>query len=682
MSTAITYIRAFMLVLFLWTSLNGMAQTTADSETLEKLRKDMYYHFSKHNNNEFIETVEALKKVAKALKNEKDYYKAYGNQAVYTSTNISRGQAIDIAKAIYKEAEQEKSYYGLFTANFVLGTIYSALLQHDEARLRYQDAIEILEQHFPEESTAAIYLAICKIERALNHTDKVDEYVKKVLDDSKTSMQHRLNAMSYRCMNLAYMKAPMETRDKAYAEREELKAKYGHDDNFGYIVDFDQAVLHGEFDRAKRIIDQLPDNHKTSKLLYYSKLYYASEDYKTAYIYENKYWYHLDSINSAQIKKTSLDMGMMIDKVQAENEAKSLRLINKQLRMEEMAHELKQKEMQEQALSMKLENEKRRLQESEALRANDSLMAYNKDLRLSEIRSKLEARENEARTERIKWIAAGVLAAIAIFFIAIYANTRRKQLRQLKAAYDKLEETTAAKERIESELRIAREIQMAMVPHEFPSSKSLDIYAQMTPAKEVGGDLYDFVLLDDKLYFCVGDVSGKGVPAALFMSMSARLFRTLCNYSLSPAQIATSMNNELAQNNDNGMFVTMFIGLLNLKSGVLEFCNAGHNPPILDGNFIDMEPNAPIGLWEGLDYEGQTLGDITGMQLFVYSDGLNEAENADNDQYSDERMQDFVRKHHNLGCHQLIDSLEQDVESHVNGAAPSDDLTMLCIRKY
>lgn len=682
MSTAITYIRAFMLVLFLWTSLNGMAQTTADSETLEKLRKDMYYHFSKHNNNEFIETVEALKKVAKALKNEKDYYKAYGNQAVYTSTNISRGQAIDIAKAIYKEAEQEKSYYGLFTANFVLGTIYSALLQHDEARLRYQDAIEILEQHFPEESTAAIYLAICKIERALNHTDKVDEYVKKVLDDSKTSMQHRLNAMSYRCMNLAYMKAPMETRDKAYAEREELKAKYGHDDNFGYIVDFDQAVLHGEFDRAKRIIDQLPDNHKTSKLLYYSKLYYASEDYKTAYIYENKYWYHLDSINSAQIKKTSLDMGMMIDKVQAENEAKSLRLINKQLRMEEMAHELKQKEMQEQALSMKLENEKRRLQESEALRANDSLMAYNKDLRLSEIHSKLEARENEARTERIKWIAAGVLAAIAIFFIAIYANTRRKQLRQLKAAYDKLEETTAAKERIESELRIAREIQMAMVPHEFPSSKSLDIYAQMTPAKEVGGDLYDFVLLDDKLYFCVGDVSGKGVPAALFMSMSARLFRTLCNYSLSPAQIATSMNNELAQNNDNGMFVTMFIGLLNLKSGVLEFCNAGHNPPILDGNFIDMEPNAPIGLWEGLDYEGQTLGDITGMQLFVYSDGLNEAENADNDQYSDERMQDFVRKHHNLGCHQLIDSLEQDVESHVNGAAPSDDLTMLCIRKY
>lgn len=682
MSTAITYIRAFMLVLFLWTSLNGMAQTTADNETLEKLRKDMYYHFSKSNNKEFIETVEALKKVAKALKNEKDYYKAYGNQAIYTSTNISRSEGIDIAKAIYKQAEQEKSYYGLFTANFVFGTIYTAMAQLDEARLRYQDAIEILKQHFPEESTASIYLAACKVERAQNHYEKVEEFVQKALEDPKASMQHRLTAMSYRCMNLANTKAPIETYDKAYAEREELKAKYGHDDNFGYIVDYDHAVLHGDYDRAKRIIDKLPENHKTSKMLYYSKLYYALEDYKTAYLYQSRYWHLFDSVNNAQLKKTSLDVGMLLDKVHAENEAKNLRLINKQLKMEDMAQELRQKELQEMALNMKLENEKRRLQESEALRANDSLMAYNKDLRLSEIRSMLQAKENEARSERIKWIASGVLAAIALVFFAIYANTRRKQLLKLKVAYDKLEETTAAKERIESELRIAREIQMAMVPHEFPSSKSLDIYAQMTPAKEVGGDLYDFVLLDNKLYFCVGDVSGKGVPAALFMSMSARLFRTLCNYSLSPAQIATSMNNELAQNNDNGMFVTMFIGLLNLKSGVLEFCNAGHNPPILDGNFIDMEPNAPIGLWEGLDYEGQTLGDITGMQLFVYSDGLNEAENADNDQYSDERMQDFVRKHHNLGCHQLIDSLEQDVESHVNGAAPSDDLTMLCIRKY
>jgi serine phosphatase RsbU (regulator of sigma subunit) len=141
------------------------------------------------------------------------------------------------------------------------------------------------------------------------------------------------------------------------------------------------------------------------------------------------------------------------------------------------------------------------------------------------------------------------------------------------------------------------------------------------------------------------------------------------------------MNNELAQNNDNGMFVTMFIGLLHLKTGYLEYCNAGHNPPILDGEFIQMEANAPLGLWEGLEYEGEALGDISGKQLFVYSDGLNEAENHDHDQYSDDRLLTFIREHRNMEAQQLIDLLTADVQAHVNGAAPSDDMTMLCLRE-
>lgn len=262
----------------------------------------------------------------------------------------------------------------------------------------------------------------------------------------------------------------------------------------------------------------------------------------------------------------------------------------------------------------------------------------------------------------------------------IYTYIRHLQMKRLKEAYDKLEETTAAKERIESELRIARSIQMAMVPHEFPESKRLNIYASMTPAKEVGGDLYDFVVIGDKLYFCLGDVSGKGVPAALFMAMSIRLFRTLCKYQLKPAEIAMSMNNELALNNENGMFVTMFIGLLDLTSGRLDFCNAGHNPPVLNGNFINMEPNAPLGLWEGLDYEGKTLENIRGKQFFVYSDGLNEAENDAQDQYSDDRLLNFLKGHTDMAAHPLIDLLMEDVGHHVDGADPSDDMTMLCLR--
>jgi serine phosphatase RsbU (regulator of sigma subunit) len=164
------------------------------------------------------------------------------------------------------------------------------------------------------------------------------------------------------------------------------------------------------------------------------------------------------------------------------------------------------------------------------------------------------------------------------------------------------------------------------------------------------------------------------------MAMSIRLFRTLCKYRLQPAEIATSMNNELALNNENGMFVTMFIGLLDLVSGRLDFCNAGHNPPVLNGDFIEMEPNAPLGLWENLDYEGEALENIKGKQFFVYSDGLNEAENSNQDQYSDDRLLSFLKGHTEMAAHPLIDLLMADVEQHVDGAGPSDDMTMLCFR--
>ena len=185
-----------------------------------------------------------------------------------------------------------------------------------------------------------------------------------------------------------------------------------------------------------------------------------------------------------------------------------------------------------------------------------------------------------------------------------------------------------AKERIESELRIAREIQKRMLPHVFPRRRDVDIYAMMTPAKEMGGDLYAYALLDDQLYFCVGDVSGKGVPAALFMAEVTRMFRTLVDGHLTPNAIATRLNHALVEDNEQGMFVTMFIGLINLKSGHMEFCNAGHNPPLLDGEYMKMEANAPIGLWPEIEFEGEEVDNMHGKTLFVYTDGINEAENA------------------------------------------------------
>ena len=253
---------------------------------------------------------------------------------------------------------------------------------------------------------------------------------------------------------------------------------------------------------------------------------------------------------------------------------------------------------------------------------------------------------------------------------------------QLKKAYDQLEETTAAKERIESELRIARDIQKSMVPSVFPEIDGLDMFASMTPAKEVGGDLYSYILLDDKLYFCIGDVSGKGVPASLVMAIATRGFRTLALMGKTPAEIATRLNYELNENNEEGMFVTMFIGMLDLKLRRLEYCNAGHNPPLIgnaDGqfSFLDVVPNAPIGLWPGLEFEGEEIEYLSDRKMLLYTDGLNEAENRQQEQYGEDRIVELLTSLSASSCRDIVEALKADADRFRDGAEPNDDLTLL-----
>ena len=207
----------------------------------------------------------------------------------------------------------------------------------------------------------------------------------------------------------------------------------------------------------------------------------------------------------------------------------------------------------------------------------------------------------------------------------------------------------------------------------------------MTPAKEVGGDLYGYLLLGDNLYFCIGDVSGKGVPASLFMAQATRLFRTLATQRMMPAEIATRMNAALSgEDNEHGMFVTMFIGLVNMTTGHLDFCNAGHNPPVLkDGSnisFIEMLPNAPIGLWPGLEFEGEEIESIKGKSLFIYTDGLNEAENRQQEQFGDDRLLDILSNTRFDSARHVIDHLQEEVAKFRDGAEPNDDLTMMCLK--
>ena len=302
------------------------------------------------------------------------------------------------------------------------------------------------------------------------------------------------------------------------------------------------------------------------------------------------------------------------------------------------------------------------------------------------------AEHKESLTQQ-RLIYTGIALVLVMTFFTVYTLHKRESTHRLEVAhtklqdaYDKLEETTAAKERIESELRIARDIQMSMVPNIFPDREGLDMYASMMPAKEVGGDLYGYLLLGDKLYFALGDVSGKGVPASLFMAQATRLFRTLATQHMMPAEICTRMNDALAgEDNESGMFVTFFLGLVDLTTGHLDYCNAGHNPPVIGGNehhgdFLEVLPNAPIGLWPGLEYQGEELENVKGRPLFIYTDGLNEAENMQQDQLGDDRLLDILRHTKFDSAKHVIETLQATVEQHRNGAEPNDDLTMMCLR--
>ncbi len=294
---------------------------------------------------------------------------------------------------------------------------------------------------------------------------------------------------------------------------------------------------------------------------------------------------------------------------------------------------------------------------------------------------KIAQQQAEIQQQRIVGLVIAIIL-LTIFFI-IYTLVRRR-------AAKRLAEMKAARERMESELRIARSIQMSMVPSHFPDYEGLDMYASMTPAKEVGGDLYGYVLQGDKLYFALGDVSGKGVPASLFMAQATRLFRTLAIQGMMPAEICSSMNDALSgEDNESGMFVTFFLGLVDLKTGHLDFCNAGHNPPVLGSdkcctdetcNFLEMVPNAPIGLFPGLEYEGEEVDNIKGCSLFIYTDGLNEAENRQQEQFGDDRLLNILRTSRSENAQQLVEMLAAEVEQHRDGAEPNDDLTMMCIR--
>ena len=593
---------------------------------------------------------------------------------------------------IAKRYEKWKGYYDLWT--FLVNTyIYGdkANIGLHEVQQMYDDAVKREDQYGMGMAYSAMgnaYMVLGNLEESANAYQKgLDIFqASETLPVSITEIYPNYGDVLNARKDYARLEKMTEQQWRPVIERFMREHQIGKDDNRSmtywsyYHIACAQAKLGmGKLDEAETHLND------TKKILV------SEEDY-----IGQKYLFYLAQLRMQQGRyEEALQLNTRRMQLMDATDDKSVLISVRQQRAELMEH-------------LGLFSEAAKIYH-EMYSINDSINSFEIKKQLNEMNTLFHVDELKMEQERAQYRNTILVVSIIVVALVIFLFFRIRSALRLKAAhqkleaahdkleqthkdlleaYDNLEETTAAKERIESDLRIARDIQMSMVPQQFPERPDIDLFASMTPAKEVGGDLYDFLLMDDKLYFALGDVSGKGVPASLFMAQATRLFHTLAKLQMPPSEIATRLNDELGADNDQGMFVTMFLGVIDIPTGHLAFCNAGHNPPVLVHDaesaeatceFLEMIPNAPIGLWPGLDYEGEEIADIRHKPLFIYTDGLNEAENCQHDQFTDERLLDILAHTPFETSQQTIELLRSEVEKHRDGAEPNDDLTMLCI---
>ena len=605
----------------------------------------------------------------KATKEWDKYYELWSylvNSYIFSGrTNL----ALREAQAVTDDAMQRDNDYGQGIGFYALGSVYASMRSLDESAESYQKSIELLSGITPYPAILPDVFSSCGDILNMKH-----DYVglQKLTERWGAFLKAYINA------NPSGNKLEEELSEELYNETTKLspaaiKILY----SYYYIASAQAALGMNDLKQAERLLTEARKNIASeddyaghSWLFYLTDLRIRQQRYQEAY-----------TLNTRRLEQAERegDMTSYVDIIHQRAE------IMNALGLSERAAECY-----------------KRLYE-----INDSMNAADTKRQLTEMNTLFHVDELKMKQERAQFRNTLIIVGLIIVALVIFVMFRIRAARRLKkahdqlqdthekllTAYDQLEETTAAKERIESDLRIARNIQMGMVPRTFPERADLDLYASMTPAKEVGGDLYGYHLVEEnpehntpaRLYFCLGDVSGKGVPASLFMAQATRLFRTLAAQEMKPAEIAIRINNALSgEDNETGMFVTMFIGLIDLSTGHLDFCNAGHNPPVLlrDGKpeFIEMVPNAPVGIIPELEFEGEEIADITNCPLFVYTDGLNVAENRQQEQFTDERLLDIMGSTPFVSCQQTIEMLREEVEKHRDGAEPNDDLTMICVK--
>ena len=256
----------------------------------------------------------------------------------------------------------------------------------------------------------------------------------------------------------------------------------------------------------------------------------------------------------------------------------------------------------------------------------------------------------------------------------------------------KLNELSLEKGMMEKEMNIAHSIQMGILRNDFPQS-DVDMYATLKPMHEVGGDLYDYLLFPGKdgeqrkLYFIIGDVAGKSISAAMIMSATVTLFRLLAKQQREPADIIREINNTLSEQNHSITFVTAFVGQIDLKQGILSYCNAGHNQPFIteqDGSvrrMMEVEANIPLGYLENYDFKSQQMPFGKDTKLVFYTDGLNEAMNMDDKRMGLDRIQDIISRNRQATAQEMTEKLIEGYREFMGDAEQVDDITILCITK-
>ena len=615
--------------------LSALAVAAEDiHEQIEAARKDMYRLYGTDSVSQFLETTDRLKALTKESGDNQLFYKTWSNQALYVFRKVDRDRGLAIVKEEREYALAKDEKYGLYAASSAYTTMMSSIGLIDQAEKGLYESIGYLHRYFPNESAAVDYIGLAKINENRGDNQKMIECARLALKEPNVSDVHKISALSYICVGLAKQiekktggsKAEF---DRAFQEYKTARDSLHYDGGLSYIPDYYHSKLEGRYAEAlgyARLI-----NSKANRMPFEAEAYALLGDYEKAYTIYREYKQYDDSVSNVSVKKQTAEYALQLDLARAENEAKDLRLA---------------------------------------------------------------AQISREHTHHVMMALLGTIALLTIAFLAFYLHRRRQQVRQLREAYDKLEETTTAKERIESELRIARGIQMGMVPNRFPAfpeRNDIDLFALLQPAKEVGGDLYDYFLQSDKLFFCVGDVSGKGVAASMTMAVIVNLFRMVAKEGFPPTYIATRLNETLSIDNENGTFATMLIGVIDLHTGSMDYCNCGHTLPLIispDAGkpdsvaFLELESNAPLGLWPELEFIGEHIADIRDKVLLVYTDGLTEAENSRQEQYGEQRLYDLMQSQPFVNTRRTVEQVRESVAAFVGNAEPSDDLAMLCLKVH